>query len=62
MMVVMTVVVVCFRGVSVGVGTMRVTVMLDRVAARAARMRAVQRDDAGQDRAQERQKDDCLNH
>ncbi len=42
--------------------TMRVVVMLDGVAAWIARMRANYRDQAGEDRADQRQKDDCLNH
>jgi hypothetical protein len=42
---------------------MRVVVMmLDRIAARVARMRPEDRDQAGQNGAQQRQKDDCLNH
>jgi hypothetical protein len=46
-----------------GVRTMTViTVMLDRVARGVAGMRAEQRDQAGQDGAQQRQKNDCLNH
>ena len=50
------------------VGRMRVCavsviiVMLDRVARGVAGMRAEQRDQAGQNSAQQRQKDDCLNH
>jgi len=39
-----------------------VIVMLDRVAARVARMRPEYGDHAGQNGAQQRQKDDCLNH
>jgi hypothetical protein len=41
---------------------MRVIVMLDRIAARIARMRAEYRYQAGEYRADQRQKDDCLNH
>ncbi len=37
-------------------------VVLDRIAARIARMRPEQRYQAGQNGAQQRQKDDCLNH
>ena len=44
------------------VTAMAVVVMLDLVAARVARMRSEQRDQAGQDGAQQRQEDDCLNH
>jgi hypothetical protein len=36
--------------------------MFDRVSARIARMRAEYGDQAGQNGAQQRQKDDCLNH
>ena len=39
-----------------------VVVMLDGVARRVAGMRAEQRDQAGQNGAQQRQKDDCLDH
>jgi hypothetical protein len=39
-----------------------VIVMLDDVTAGVAGMRAEQRDQAGQDGAQQRQKNDCLNH
>jgi hypothetical protein len=39
-----------------------VVVVLDRIAARIARMRPEQRYQAGQNGAQQRQKDDCLNH
>ena len=50
-----------------GIGGMRVIampviVMFDRIAARVARMRPIDRDQAGQNGAQQRQKDDCLNH
>ena len=46
-----------------GVSAMRVVVMmLNRIAARVARMRPEDRDQAGQNGAQQRQKDDCLNH
>ena len=41
---------------------MPVLVMLDHIAARVARMRPEDRDQAGQNGAQQRQKDDCLNH
>ena len=60
--VVMTVVVVNGGRVFRGTMTMAVIAMLDRIAARMARMRAEDGDQAGQDRAQQRQKDDCLNH
>jgi hypothetical protein len=59
MAVIVAMIVVGFRGVGVAMG---VVVMLDGVAARATRMRADQRDDAGQDGAEQRQEDDCLNH
>jgi hypothetical protein len=41
---------------------MPVIVMLDLIAARVARMRPEDRDQAGQNGAQQRQKDNCLNH
>ena len=41
---------------------MRVVVMLDRVAARVARMRAENGDQAREDGANQRQEDDCLDH
>ena len=52
-------------GMGMGVGGVMMTVvvmMLDRIAARMARMRPEQRDQAGQDRAQQRQKDNGLDH
>ena len=65
-MVVMAVVIVpmVVMGVSrMAVSAMRVVVMmLNRIAARVARMRPEDRDQAGQNGAQQRQKDDCLNH
>jgi hypothetical protein len=42
--------------------TMPLVVMLDRITARIARMRPEDRDQAGQNGAQQRQKDNCLNH
>ena len=45
-----------------GIGAMRVVMMLDGVAARVARMRAEYRDQARKQRADQRQKDDCLDH
>jgi hypothetical protein len=42
--------------------TMSVVVMLDLIAARVTRMRPEYGDQAGQDGAQQRQKNDCLNH
>ena len=46
-----------------GIGAVRVVVMLDRVAARVARMRAEDRRSAPREnRADQRQKDDCLDH
>ena len=41
---------------------MRVIVMLDRIAARISRMRTEDSDQAGEYRADQRQKDDCLDH
>ena len=62
-MVVVAVIVMVVMGISgMGVIAMPVVVMLDRIAARVARMRAEDRDQAGQNGAQQRQKDDCLNH
>ena len=49
------------RGVSIAMAV-RIAVMLDRVAARIARMRAEDRDQARENRADQRQKDDCLDH
>jgi hypothetical protein len=53
--------------VVMGIGGVRViampvVVMLDRITARIARMRPEDRDQAGQNGAQQRQKDNCLNH
>ena len=45
-----------------GAVAMRIAVMLDRVAARVARMRADDGDQAGKDRADQGQKDDGLDH
>ena len=63
-MVVVVIVPMVVMGVSrVAVSAMRVVVMmLDRIAARVARMRPEDRDQAGQNGAQQRQKNDCLNH
>ena len=63
-MVVMVIVPMVVMGAGrMGVSAMRVVVMmLDRIAARVARMRPVDRDQAGQNGAQQRQKNDCLNH
>jgi hypothetical protein len=44
------------------VGAMRVIMMLDGVAARIARMGAEDRNQPREDSADQRQKDDCLNH
>ena len=41
---------------------MPMTVMLDLITARIALMRAEDRDQAGQNGAQQRQKNNCLNH
>ena len=59
-MIIVAVVVMGGRGVRVR--TMPVVMMLDRIAARIARMRPDDRDQAGDNSAQQRQKDDCLNH
>jgi hypothetical protein len=44
------------------VGTVRIVVMLDLVAARIARMRANDRDGSRNDGADQRQENDCLDH
>ena len=44
------------------IGAVRVIMMLDGVAARIARMRAEYRDQPREDSADQRQKDDCLDH
>ena len=59
-MVVVTMIVM--GGRRVRVIAMPVAVMLDLIAARIARMCPIDRDQAGQNGAQQRQKDDCLNH
>jgi hypothetical protein len=64
-MIVMSMVIVSM--VVMGGGGMRVVpmtviVMLDRIATRIARMRPEYGYHAGQNGAQQRQKDDCLNH
>jgi hypothetical protein len=41
---------------------MRIVVMLDRVATRVTRMRTEYGDQSRKDRADQRQKDDCLDH
>ena len=46
----------------VSIRAVRVIVMLDRVAARIARMRAEYRDQTREYGADQRQKDDCLDH
>jgi hypothetical protein len=45
-----------------GIGAVRIVMMLDRVAARIARMRAKDRDQARDYRADQRQEDNCLDH
>jgi hypothetical protein len=45
-----------------GAVAVRVIVMLDGIAAWIARMRAENRDQPGDDSANQRQKDDCLDH
>jgi hypothetical protein len=59
-MVIMAMVVMGRRGM--GMIAMPMVVVLDLIAARVARMRPEQRNQAGQNGAQQRQKDDCLNH
>ena len=64
-MIVMAVVImamVVMGGRRMGMIAMPVVVVLDRIAARVARMRPEQRYQAGQNGAQQRQKNDCLNH
>jgi len=46
----------------VGVSTMRIIVMLDGVAARVAPMSPIDRDEASENGAQQRQENDCLDH
>ena len=60
MVVIVAVVVVSLR--RMGVRTMGIVVMLDLVATRMARMRTEERDEAGHDRAEQRQEDDRLVH
>ena len=45
-----------------GIGAMGVVVMFDLIAARVARMRTEDRDQSGKNRADQRQKDNCLDH
>ena len=59
---VVVVTMIVMRGRSMRFGHMPAVVMLDHIAARVARMRPENGDQAGQDSAQQRQKDDCLNH
>ncbi len=64
-MIVVAMIVGCMIVMSVrrmGVGAMRVVVMLDGIAARIARMRTKDRDQAREYSADQRQKDDCLDH
>jgi hypothetical protein len=63
-MVVMSVIVgaVVVRRRGMGVAAMRVVTVLDGIAGRVARMRTKDRDEARENGAQQRQKDDCLNH
>jgi hypothetical protein len=53
---------IVMRSGRMGVGAMRVVMMLDGVTAWIARMRAEYRDQPRKYRADQRQKDDCLNH
>ena len=65
MMVVVTMVIVAViivRSSRMGAVAMAVVVMLDRIAARVARMRTEDSDQARENRADQRQKDDCLDH
>jgi hypothetical protein len=50
------------RGRRMGVAVTVIIVMLDRVAGGVAGMRAKQRDQASKNGAQQRQKDNCLDH
>ena len=59
---VIVVAVVVMSNRRMGVGTMPMVVMLDRVAARIARMRAEDRDQPRKYGAEQRQEDDCLVH
>ena len=61
-MVIMAVIVMGIRRMGMGAVTMAVIVMLDRIAARVARMRTEDSDQARENRADQRQKDDCLDH
>jgi hypothetical protein len=60
--VVVAVIVIAMGGSRMGVIALPVVVMLDRIATWVTRMRPEDRDQAGQNGAQQRQKDDCLNH
>jgi MFS superfamily sulfate permease-like transporter len=64
MMVVVTVIVsmIVMRIQGILAGAVRVVVMFDRIAARAASMRTHDGDDAGENGAQQRQENDCLDH
>jgi hypothetical protein len=61
-MIVMAVAMIIMSVRRVGIRAMRVVVMLDLVAARVARMRANDRDGSRNDSADQRQKNDCLDH
>jgi hypothetical protein len=58
MAVAMPVIIMRSRCVSITTGVM----MIDRIAAWVARMRAHECDQSGEDRADQRQKNDCLDH
>ena len=60
--IIMAVIVMGIRRMGMGAVTMAVIVMLDRIAARVARMRTEDSDQARENRADQRQKDDCLDH
>ena len=58
--VVIRIIVMSIRCMSIG--AVRIVMMLHGVAARVARMRPENRDQASENGAQQRQKNDCLNH
>jgi hypothetical protein len=65
MMIVMPVVirrVIVMRGGGTSVATMRIVMVLDGIAGGIARMGAEDGDEARENGAQQRQKDDCLKH
>ena len=60
--VIVTMVVMRSSRVGISAMAMPVIMMFDRVATRVARMRPEYGDQAGQNGAQQRQENDCLNH